>query len=232
MSKSTEGIDHFIPDDIDVETLLSWMTSGTKIHCKLDYAQLRLKPIIGRMLLLVARRKDLLESFGCKTFSDFMNHYIPERMSMPATEAWNALFVAREFPDITCEDFETIGFKNLKVICAAVPNEAQARKSYAVEASVAKQRKRLLDVVKQNNGMTHRELAAKVEELGIASKSQVIKSQIVIRTNEALVEEWERFCKDKRVITVVGSEDPGEILFAMIGECLPAWISMGSVINE
>jgi hypothetical protein len=187
---------------------------------------------MGRMFLLVKKRQDLLESFGCDNFSHFMDSYVPKTFSISSPEAWSAYYIAREFPDISCNEFETIGLSNLKVIAKAIPNDPEYAKDNSVAENVLRRRRDLMKIVYDNGGMKSSILAEKIQELGVANKADVLQNKIVIKCDMQLIKAWGMFCSDPRIINHVGSPDPARVISAMMGECYAAWMAESLASHE
>ena len=229
MSKNSEDITVVIPEDLDKTTFVEWIGSLSKLNATFSKAKQRVQPIIGRMLLLVARRKDLLEEFGCKYYSQFVNEYVTEKLSIGPQDAWDSLFVAREFPWLTCDDFESISMGHLRIISRAVPTDREDKKRYAVSSETIQARKKLVNMVFESRGMKPAVLAKKIEEMGIAHSEDIIKSKIQIRASQAIIEKWSNFCSNRAVQEIVGSDDPAVILECMMAECETTWTAIRGI---
>lgn len=223
--RSADKVSVYIPDDTPVDTLHSWLTASAHVRAKLEHAQRKIKPIMGRMFLLVKNRKDLLDSFECKSFTQFMDIYVPRHFALSPQDAWSALFVAREFPGISCDEYEAVGISNLKTIVKAVPTPPEEQ--YNLSPYIINERKRLIEEAKVYHKTT--QLASRIEELGIAKRKQVIQDKIYIPCDQQLADTWEAFRAEPHVIQYVGSDDPKAVFSCMMGDCYAAWLSSFNV---
>lgn len=222
--RSAENVEVYIPDDIDADTLEAWMSSGARVRAKLGFAIDKIKPALGRMFQVVQNRPDLLERFGCKSHSQFMNHYVPKNFWMSPQEAWSAFFTANEFVGISGEDYEKVGITKLKQIAAAVPYMRE-NKNEPIPENIVEQRRMLIEEAKKPEYKKSPIFAARIEELGIAKKNQIIKTQIRIFTDEQTEQAWEEFCQNPNIIRHVGTDHPPTIFKMMMHECYASWIA-------
>jgi hypothetical protein len=222
-NKSGEDVQVYIPEDIQKETLHSWLVSSSKVRAKLEYAQRKIKPILGRMFVLIQKRKDLLESFGCTSFTQFMNIYVPKHLAISPEEAWSAHWTVLEYPDISCQEYEEVGISKLRMIARAVPRD----KNEDIPQDISDKRKKLMEVAKGTRRAT--ELASRIEELGIAKRNEVIKDKIIIFCDLLMREAFDTMCADPRVIQYAGTDHPTGIFAAMMGEFHAAAMSEASV---
>lgn len=212
-SKTDEDVKVCIPDNIDTETFHSWIESSSRIRAKFDYAKDMIKPVLGRLFVLVKKRKDLLDSFGCTSFTQFMDIYVPKNFHLSSQEAWAAHWTVEEYPEISCDDYNEIGISKLKIIAAAVPRD---KSSDTIDKNVAEKRKELIEVAKTTKKATA--LATKIEEMGIAKRAQIIKDKIMIFCDLQTRQYFENMCADPRVISYAGSDNPTAIFIAMMSE--------------
>lgn len=212
-TRTSEEVEVFIPDDISQDTLHSWLRSSANVRAKLEHAQRKIKPIMGRMFVIVSKRQDLLDSFESASFSQFMNIYVPKHFAISPQEAWSAYWTVREFPDISCDDYEAVGISKLKMIARAVPRH---RDEAVIDPSVVNQRRMLIEVAKDNRRSV--QFASKIEELGVAKRNQVIQDKIIIFCDLQMREAFDAMCSDPRVIEYVGSDHPTAVMGAMMKE--------------
>lgn len=111
-----------IPDDaklLDVEKTLQLAITGYK---RLSEASERLKPIIGRILLVVQERK--LWKPDYKNFTEFLDKKVVDEMGLGRSNAFDALRIARAFPTMSNEDYQRYGASRL-LEAAKITDEAQ-----------------------------------------------------------------------------------------------------------
>lgn len=216
-SRSGEEIDVCIPSDIDIPTFQSWMNSTVKINMRLNNASKKLRPILGRFFQLVKNRPDIQQALGVKNISYFLNHYVPHNFHMTSAEAWSCLRIGEDYPDISIEEYEAVGYSKLKLIAKAIPAE-----SGSITPRVKEKREELM---KAASGLKYLELADRIEELGIANKDDILAAKIVVKTSKLMADAWKEFCEDPRIIAYVGSEDPKVIMERALAECYSMWVT-------
>lgn len=111
-----------IPEDAklgDIEKTLQLAITGYK---RLAEASERLKPIIGRILLVVQERKLWKPEY--KNFTEFIDKKVVEEMGLGRSNAFDALRIARAFPTMSNDEYQRYGASRL-LEASKITDEAQ-----------------------------------------------------------------------------------------------------------
>lgn len=218
MGNPDANIDVAIPENISTEDLCRYIEACAKAHRRVGSAHRKLNPILGRLFILVQYRKDVLERFGCRTFTQFMNEFVPRRLQVNKNDAHSCMRIAREFPTITPNVFDGVSIAKLKAIARAIPYNNGAITERQVQT-----REKLIEDAKSK---TFEELIYHMHDMGLVDKNEAMPAKILIRTNDEVRASWEKMIKDPKIHSYVGSENEGAILMAMIGECYVTWLAI------
>lgn len=213
-----DQIDVVIPDNIKADDLASQIVACTKVFSRVGRAHRRMVPILGRMFAILQYRKDVLDIFGCKNFTDFMDNVVPKVFRINRNDGYACLRVAREFPQITVNTFDGLTIAKLKAIARAIPYNNGVISDKQIQV-----RNELVEVAKTKN---YEDLVYHMHDIGLVDKETVMPSKIYVKTSEAIYQKWEKFKNDPRVQSYVGTTSESAIMDAMMSECYTTWIAM------
>lgn len=209
LSDDTLSVDIIIPKDVDQSTLEQALSVCSKVHGKMIKANMRLKPIIGRLLTVIQENPSIHEAMGYKSFDRFVTEKVPELTGMVRAEAYGCKRIVETFPSITIKDFNDIGYVNLLTLSGITSDGAPSRDKW-------------FDAARNS---TIEQLKAKAAEDGLIDPNDTEVAKISIVTSKTIASLWKQFSRDKKVQAFVGSKDPGHILEALISECYIEWLN-------
>lgn len=203
-------IEAIIPKDPTSEQLWNTLSTCAKGVGYLQTRILRLRPIIGHILLLFQNTPSLYKDRGYRTFEDFLTKGVRGTLGLGRTTVYDALALARDWPQISPERFARIGPKSMNII-----------KSFARgdEANIEK-------YLKLGEEMGTGELRRWAESRGLVNPGETVPYTIEIHANIEIYKEWRDFINDPRVQSHAGKA-PWQILRAMVQECWVEWIEKG-----
>lgn len=216
-----EEVSLIIPDNIKPSELIPILEASIGAAMRLERANNKLKPFLGRMFALISERKDLLDSMefpgivGPENFTDFMKRVVPLRWGMNVSEAYACMRMAKEYYFLSPEELTEIGKSKLKMISIAVPREGGQ-----ITESVKRVRQDIAEVAKTTD---HSGLADYIEARGLCDRETLTPIRIIIQSNAALNALWYDWITGPVAIGWAGSKDPNVILEAMIAECTEVW---------
>jgi hypothetical protein len=203
------SIEAVIPPDATAEDMWNTLDACVRGLKMLEVRTLRLKPIIGRLLLMFENKPSLYKTLGYETYSEFMNKGVYELLGLHRTSAYEGKLVARDWPQITPDQYATkIGPKKLNVL-SKFTNGRNSTAEHWIKAAET---------------MKVSELQQCVEQRGLIAKGETIGAVITIKTNRDFYARYFEFMEDGRVQSVVGSKSHDKILEAMISEVFDEWI--------
>lgn len=215
MENPDANIEVAVPENIETDDLCRYIEACTKAYRRVGMAQRKLTPILGRLFILVQYRKDVQLKFGCDSFTQFMEEFVPRNLKINRNDAYACLRIAREFPQITPNAFDKLTIAKLKAIARAIPYNKGSISDREMQT-----RNQLVETAKEKN---YEALIFHMHDMGLVDKDIAMPSKIVVRTNEHTKDRWEKLAKDPRIHSYVGSSDEGAILGAMISECHATW---------
>lgn len=169
-------------------------------------AQIRLRPIIGKFLLIAQKNPLIYTSRGYKTFEEFITEGVCNTLHLSRTEAYQSKRIASMFPDLTPEDVVEIGTLKMDILCRALKGKDDPR--YVEALGMAK----MLPVEEFRTYMIHPQMLDEVD-----------RGTVRIITTKAIAEEWGQFVARPEVVAACQSSDHGVILRCMMAECLSEW---------
>lgn len=111
-----------IPEDATLSAIEKTLQLAITGYKRLAEASERLKPIIGRILLVVQERK--LWKPDYKNFTEFLDKKVVDEMGLGRSNAFDALRIARAFPTMSNEEYQRYGASRL-LEAAKITDEAQ-----------------------------------------------------------------------------------------------------------
>lgn len=115
----------------DIETTLGIAITGYR---RLSDAAEKLKPIIGRILLVISNRRLYRPAF--KTFTDYVESVVVGKMGFGRTNAFEALRIAKAFPSLTAAEYQDFGASRL-LLATQVTDETDPQYKAILETSKA-----------------------------------------------------------------------------------------------
>jgi hypothetical protein len=186
-----------------------WEAIECSIGTYSDYkrALALLKPVIGRLLIALRDYPELYQSRGYINYDDFLTRGCRELFSLPRSEAYRIIRLVEKFPDLTPTQFAEIGEGKLYALSTFTNSADPACAGW-------------LEIAKSS---TLDELKDKMIQRGENTNEGLIVALVSIQTNLEVKKAWTAFVSNPAVQSTVGSEDAGQILFAMIGEAASSW---------
>src|SRR5215472_16387690 len=123
LTTTTLAPNQLIPMDMDPARAWKNLLIASKLVRAAEEAIAKLKPYIGRLLVLVRENPFLYEEHGYRTFNDFMTDGMPALFKISRAEAYNCLKVARELGFLSADQLTEIGFAKLNVLASIVKND-------------------------------------------------------------------------------------------------------------
>lgn len=210
------SLDVIIPEQMDPDALWASLETCSKMNRIVTTAGAKIKPALGRMLIVLRQYPALYLSRGYKNYDDFLSRGMEELFGICRSEAYNCIGIAETFPQITQKEFCEIGVSKLQIAARAVRENPNCVDT-------------VLEVAKQPE-MNVSSFKSYVAELTGRDVRDFDYEEIKIITSKSIAEHWNHFIRNKYVQQIVGSDRPGEILECMMGECLPEWEAQARIM--
>ncbi len=201
-------IEAVIPENATPEQLWDTLKACSHGLLLLETRVNRLKPIIGKILLIFEHKPSLYKDLGYETYSDFMRQGVYDKLGLHHTSAYEGKLAARDWPQLTPDRYVQIGPKKLNIISKFTKGSSPNAETWLEVAS------------KMKVG----ELREYAEQRGFLQPGETVGATIMVQTNKGIYDHFKQFAGNPRVHEAVGSKDPGEILEAMLQECEGEWL--------
>jgi len=216
-SPSTEAI----PEDLSAENVWLYLNVVTKGLSRAQQAVSRLKPFLGRILMLVRQHKHLYEQQGYTTFSEFITRGVPELFNISRPEAWNCIKVAEQLNFLPADKMEQMGFSKLNLLATALKRGTQD----GMSVEMVKTKRDYWVAAAESPSMTVKQFAEKIETEMQGDKGELSTKALMIYVPEDVWNRWHEFVGLAEVQAYCDSESEGVILARLIDECETEWVA-------
>ena len=203
-----------IPDNIDPEKLWSSLDVTCRVVGTLKEAADKLKPMMGRMLVILEHYPEILRLKGYDSYEEFMTKGMPEKFGISRSEAYHCKRIALCFPSLTTDEFREIGVSKLQKL-AMVTKEGD------------KDCDRLLEMAKTH---TVAEVVQEVTRLRHMVDGEMELTTVAVLMTVDVARQWKEFHSDPAIQAFCETTYPGVILGRMIEECGTEWRTQGEYI--
>lgn len=202
-------IESVIPDNADPKELWATLDACSRGMGLLDARTLRVRYIVGHILLLFEAKPSLYKSLGHKSYHDFMHTGVYTTLGISATVAYEAKKAA-EFKQLTPDRYAKIGPKKMNIL---------------TKAAITPSNPNVENWLKTAESMKVPELKTFMEQRGHLNKGESDKACLAINTNQDRMALFRAFFNDGRVQSVCGSKEWDVILQSAIQEVYDEWIA-------
>src|SRR2546430_2117083 len=101
-------VETVIPQNIAPDELWKTLTITCKAAGYVDWVSLRLRPLIGRALMMARANSGFWLNRGYETFQDFIKRCVCEQLGLGRTTLYDALLIAEKFPTLQPAEFQQI----------------------------------------------------------------------------------------------------------------------------
>lgn len=209
-------IDLVIPKNIEPTHLWNSFEVCCKTVSRLKNASSAVKPLIGRMLVVLQDYPEIIKAQGYDNYEHFMAKGMETLFGISRSEAYACRQMAERLPSLTVEEFREIGVAKLYLVAQAT-DEAQ------------KDCNEFLEFAKTH---TVAELKEKVAAKKGMAKGELDFAAIVIPANKDIANAWKTFASDPRIRAYAETENEGRIFALMMAECSGSWTASGQYMVE
>ena len=191
-----------IPPEAPEDELWRFLEACSRGLSYMTQRALMLRPIIGRILLMYQRTPSHYKGRGFQYFQDFLSH-LRELHGWSKTFAYDAMVLARDWPDLPPAEFAAIGPRKMNIIKTFAKGK---------DHNVAV----VLDRAKSSTIKGFGDWAV---ETGRMESGEDTREVFEIHSTKAACRRFRKFFQDLHVHKHVDSADWGQILIALIEEC-------------
>jgi len=200
-------LDEAVPDDIDGPSL--WF--NLQACCKALSVHRRsistLKPLIGRMLIVLQNNPTIYQHYQYPTFDDFVSRGLRDLLGVPRSEAYAAKRLVEHFPSLSVDDCQKITYSKLSFISKFTDESKPEANKWLARAQV-----HTLDQLK--------DIAAN-EDIIPREESDFVSYSVVMTVAQR--KQIESFFSDKSIQSYVGSSNPADIIEMACAEAEATW---------
>lgn len=212
LSEKQSTITAVLSEDMNPEDVRKTLSTCCSVFRKLEMAHGTLKPIIGRLLVLVQTHPAMHKAMGYSTFEEFLKREVCDRLGLSRSNAYDAKRIIQTFPGLTIEEFEAIGSTKLLVIA----------KTGRVKSDTEPRAQKLLARAKDPS-VSAAQLKDEIYASGVASHDDDTMTEVTIPCSIAEARQWKEFWMDPAIQEYCGTSRPGEILSHLISEVIIEW---------
>jgi hypothetical protein len=199
-----------INDELDGSTLVNYLGICCKAVNYMRRTTDRIRPIIGRLLILISDHPSIYKDRGYPSFEQFLKGYVRDTYDLSRTDVFEAMKVCKAFPHMTLAQAEKIGSTKLSLV-ARVTNET----------AIGHQR-----WLKRAVELTADQLRIELEQKKLIDKGESQGAVIVINCNRAQASVWKEFVNTPEVLAW-GGPTPADVLISLMQECHNEWLVRG-----
>jgi len=209
-------VDVVIPEDIDPGALWDSLAVCCKVLVRMKGAACKLKPLVGRMLLVVQNYPDIYQSRGYKTYDDFVTRGMEELLGISRAEAYHCKRIAKNLPWVTSAQFEQIGIAKLELLA---------------KDEVAPKAKELLEIAAKPE-VTIAALKQIIADNNLSERDRLDFSNIVLAVPKDVKKQWDEFRTNAAVLAYCDCKVGNDALIfeRMIQESSGTWKAQGNYL--
>jgi len=176
-----------------------------------------LKPILGRLLVVVRDNPDVYKRHGFLSYDDFLRG-IRTRYGISRSEAFACRKVAENFPSLSISEFEDIGISKMYSL-ASVTREGDRDCAVLLEKA-------------KDHSVTRDQLRSFAAELKNIERGDLDRTEITISVSKTTARRWQQFHESPMIRAYTEADTPGAVFERMLEECGLEWTAQGQYIME
>lgn len=214
----------FIPNDTSVDLLRQYLSITSKAYLRAQDAVGKLKPFLGRILVLYKQHPELYTSKGYNTYDSWMSDGVRREHGLNRGQAYECVNIAEQCGHLSSGIISGLGFSKLNTVAKIV------KQSVGSEMSIEMRQQKADDWVQValEPGMTVARLKEIAEEANVVEIGSLEPRVVVsIPVNPETLLFWEAFSSSPEVKVYCGTEDKGTIFERALQECSTEWQAQG-----
>lgn len=196
-----------VADNLTDEQLWMAISVCVRAYSTVKRAQGQLKPVLGKLLIVLESHPEVYKSHGFLTYDDFLTRGAPSLLGLPRSEAYRAKRLATAWPNLSPADHSELGEGKLYLL-SRITNSEDPKSSKWLDLARSSTKDELIDMIAQ---------------AGKAPKETLLPAVITIQTTLEIKQHWNAFISSPQVHSIVGSENAGSILSAVLAEVASSW---------
>lgn len=219
---ASSRIDLVVPQDINPQKLWDTLQACCNVAGRVSSAGNKIRPIIGRLLVVLKKYPEVYVERGYNTYEDFISRGMDELFGISRTEAYEWRKVAERLSSVSIEDLEKMG---------TVKAQTLARLTGDGDQNFDRLFKIAMDEGKSKN-----DIIAENASIKGLSPEETDLTNITITVTRQTADEWKKFFKSPMVQAYVGDgtnpATEGLVFSKMLAEAQGEWEAQGAAILE
>lgn len=195
-------VDVIVPARMDHAVLFDQVKLCARAITHIEQRTVTVVLLLGRLLWVIQENPSFYRNRGYRSLKDFALNELCEKLGMGKTKLYDSLDIAKKWHKMRQEDLAAVGISKLRVLSKFTDQDAPSVHKFLREA-----KKR-----------TYLELKEWAAEQGLIEAGGDHKELITIRASGAIAQEWGEFSTHEKVHIECESDDPGQILKALMAE--------------
>lgn len=226
MMATAKSPNEFIPDDTPIGLLSQYLKITSKAYLRAQDAVGKLKPFLGRILVLYKQHPELYKSQGFETYDKWMSEGVRREHGLNRGQAYECVNIAVQCGHLDSQTITDLKFSKLNVVAKII------KQSVAADATMEMRQEKVNEWVQValSEGMTVSRLKEIAEEANVVEPGSLEPRVFVhIAVNPEVKTMWEAFVNSPEVQQYCGTQDQGAIFERSIQENCTEWQARGTV---
>lgn len=203
------SLDVVVPGTMDGDTLWKSLEACCRVASHITKASQKIKPVIGRLLVVLKDHPEVYQSRGYRTYENFLSRGLDDLFGISRTEAYALRKVAEKFPSLSVAQFQAIGTTKLYAMAAAI-GEGEPGCEAVIEKALQPQ-------------TTKEQLREFIAEVKYEDAGERQLTDLTITFTKADAAALKQFLNAPETTAYVGTEAWGTKIMRMMAECAGEW---------
>jgi hypothetical protein len=201
-----------VPDDLDARDVSRYIKSTCSLLVKSEIGRDKLTAVLGRLLVLARKNKEVWGKAGYDSFSEFLQKEVVEKFGISRSTMYEAKKILTAFPDLTMEQYGAAGSQKL-LLLSKFTSQSDSGSTKLIKAASEK---------------SYDQLKEYCEEKGYLGADDATGASFVIKGSLSKIKELRKFLAREDIRAVAESDDPLTIILAMTQEVDSEWTEQGA----
>jgi hypothetical protein len=214
---SEKSAEELIPDDIAASQLWKYLNLSAKMIYSAQQAVSRLKPIFGRLLILLEKHPKLYQSYGYDTYDDFMSRGMATLFNISRSEAYAAKKIGKALSFLDQADLVDIGFSKASALASTL------NRVISDDMSIEMIKAKRDEWVQKAQDLSLADYKLEMVSAGVIEPGETEYVALAIRVNRPTRDHWDRFTADPEIQGYCETTEQGGILEHLMQEAEGEW---------
>lgn len=218
LMKTALSPNEFFKDDIEPDMLRQYLSIASQAYLGATDAVSKLKPFLGRILVLYKRHPELYQARGYKSYDHWMSDGVRQEHGLNRGQAYECVNIAIQCGNLPSVKIRELGFSKLNTIAKII------KQSVPEDATVEMRETKVNEWTEIALNTTVAGLKEEAEKRNVVDPGSLDpRVALTLMVNPHVKDFWEAFSTTPEVKTYCETEDPGSIFEKAIQECCTEW---------